>query len=87
MQMGIAYLFACITILSVLAIMIGMIKPSWVSWWEKKEKANRKKVLLVYVIIFVVSVIITNLVEPKDIRKKANTYSLKYPMQKELAII
>lgn len=87
MQMGIVYLFSCITILSVLAILIGMIKPAWVSWWEKKEKANRKKVLLVYVIIFVVSVIITNLVQPKDIREKANNYSLKYPMQKELAII
>lgn len=87
MQMGIVYLFACITILSVLAIMLGMVKPAWVSWWEKKEKANRKKVLLVYVIIFVVSVIVTNLVQPEDIRKKANTYSLKYPKQQEMAII
>lgn len=83
-EMVISYIFAGITLLSIPAILIGMIKPAWVTWWEKKEKANRKKVLLVYIIIFAVSIIITNLAEPEDFRKKVNSDLSKVSMYQEI---
>ena len=70
--------------LTIPAIFIGMIKPSWVTWWEKKEKAKRKKILLVYIIIFVISLTLTNMTAPEDFRKKADPNYSKVSMDQEI---
>jgi hypothetical protein len=87
METIISYIFAAIMFLSIPAIFIGMIKPAWVTWWEKREKAKRKKVLLVYLVIFVICLVLTNMTAPADFRKKADPNYSKTSMYLNYQVI
>lgn len=74
-------IFYGLFMLSILLLFVGLIKPKWVLWWEKKELRNRKKVIVSYIIIGAVLYGLSNFTMPNDLKQKMKEAQIDHAQQ------